>query len=57
VLVIIASLSKAFFKGKWRFGFSINIQHFLRLISPRAVILICVITRYIIDEWKSSSFT
>ena len=57
VPVIIASLSKSFFKGKWQFGFSIDTQHFLYPISPRAVILICVIICHIIDEWKSGSFT
>ena len=56
-LIIIASLSKSFFKGKWQFEFSIDIQHFLHLISPGAVILICIIIRHIINKWKSSSFT
>jgi hypothetical protein len=55
--VIIAGLSESFFEGKWQFGFGIDTQHFLRPISPGAVILICVIIRHVIDEWKSGSFT
>jgi len=55
-LIIIASLSKSFFKGKWQFEFSIDIQHFLHLISPGAVILICVIICHVINKWKSGSF-